>query len=282
MIYLKSYCYSDHELPFIIANLYESYDHIDKFYLYEYNRTHTGLEKKYNLEKHIGDIPSNLRDKLVYRMIDVSKICEYAYENERLIHIHNEPIQRSYFYYDPEVPKLNDNDIIIDIDIDEIIYNDSYPKLISDIRKSNRPMSIKLNQFFFRHNYLWRNCSFSSPSIYTYSMVKNRTHKIRGIPIQNCRDLAYKTNEICGAHMSWIMPTNYMVKKLHCYSHPKYRKYADYEKLNEAIRNKVYIFDEKREFEIDDMSYTDRRIPSYLQRENIFDFIEDNADIKNL
>ena len=282
MIYLKSYCYSDHELPFIIANLTESYDHIDKFYLYEYNRTHTGLNKKYNLQKYMDIIPLNLKDKLVYRMIDVSNICEYAYENEGLIHSHNEPIQRSYFYYDPEVPVLNNNDIIIDIDVDEIIYDKSYPKLISDIRKSNRPMSIKLNQFFFKNNYLWTNCSFSSPSIYLYSMVKNRQHKLRGIPIKNCRDLSYKTDGICGAHMSWIMPTSYMVKKLHCYSHPKYRKYADYKKLNEAIRNKVYIFAENRKFDIDELSYTDDRIPRYLQNDTIFDFIEDNANIQNL
>ena len=38
MIYLKSYCYNKHRLAFIIANLIEGYDYIDKL-LYEYNFT---------------------------------------------------------------------------------------------------------------------------------------------------------------------------------------------------------------------------------------------------
>lgn len=46
MLYLKSYCYSKHELPFIIANLDEGYNHIDKLILYEYNVTHTGKTKR--------------------------------------------------------------------------------------------------------------------------------------------------------------------------------------------------------------------------------------------
>ena len=51
MLYLKSYCYSKHELPFIIANLDEGFEHIDKLILYEYNFTHTGLPKEYEIEK---------------------------------------------------------------------------------------------------------------------------------------------------------------------------------------------------------------------------------------
>ena len=48
MIYLKSYCYNKHELAFIIANLMEGYNFIDKLLLYEYNFTHTGIPKNMN------------------------------------------------------------------------------------------------------------------------------------------------------------------------------------------------------------------------------------------
>ena len=48
MIYIKSYCYSKHELPFIIAQLQEGYKYIEKLILYEYNYTHTGCEKNMN------------------------------------------------------------------------------------------------------------------------------------------------------------------------------------------------------------------------------------------
>ena len=45
MIYIKSYCYSKHELPFIISQLQEGYKYIEKLILYEYNYTHTGCGK---------------------------------------------------------------------------------------------------------------------------------------------------------------------------------------------------------------------------------------------
>ena len=65
MIYLKSYCYSKHELPFVIANLSEGYDYIDKLCLYEYNYTHTGIQKEYEMEKVLHLIPKKLIGKLL-------------------------------------------------------------------------------------------------------------------------------------------------------------------------------------------------------------------------
>ena len=81
MIYIKSYCYSSHELPFVIANLEEGYDFIDKLILYEYNYTHTGTKKNYEMEKVIHLIPDKLKNKLDYKKIDISKYIEYAFEN---------------------------------------------------------------------------------------------------------------------------------------------------------------------------------------------------------
>ena len=115
MLYLKSYCYSIHELPFIIANLQEGYNYIDKLLLYEYNYTHTGIKKNYELEKVLYLIPDHLRKKLYYEKFDITKYVEYAYEDGPLIHNVNEPIQRSIVFNDPNIT-LNDNDIIIDHD----------------------------------------------------------------------------------------------------------------------------------------------------------------------
>ena len=67
MIYIKTYCYSKHELPFVLANLSEGYNYIDKLILYEYNYTHTGLKKKYNMEEVLHLIPDNLKEKLYYK-----------------------------------------------------------------------------------------------------------------------------------------------------------------------------------------------------------------------
>jgi len=269
MLYLKSYCYSQHELPFIISNLQEGYDYIDKLVLYEYNFTHTGVKKEYEIEKVLHLIPENLKQKLYYKKVDITNYVEYAYENGPLIHAVNEPIQRSWFYNDQNF-NLQDDDIIIDHDIDEIIYKNSYTKLIDELNNRGTPLSIKLNQFFFKHNYLWTDCNFSSPTIYKYNMVKNIPRKVKGLSIKNLRDLHMKTENIHGCHMSWIMPTDYMVKKLHSYSHPEFRKYADKNLLQKAIDDKIYIFDTSRPFNIDELNINDEKIPEYIQKENIF------------
>lgn len=272
MILMKSYCYSQHELPFIIANLQEGYKHLNKLVLYEYNYTHTGVKKDYEIEKVLHLIPEHLKEKLDYKKIDLTPYNEYAYENAHIIHTVNEPIQRSWLFNDKDY-NLTSDTIIIDNDIDEIIYEDSYPELIKEIVRKKCPVSIRLNQFFFKPNYLWTDCNFSSPTIYTYGMVKNNNKKIKGLSIKNLRDLGTKTDKIHGCHMSWIMPAEYMVKKLHSYSHPEYRKYANIEVLQKAIDNKIYIFDTKRTFNIDELDINDKKIPKYLQKENIFDYI---------
>ena len=46
MLYLKSYCYSIHELPFIIANLQEGYNYIDKLLFL------SGVENYKNYKNH--------------------------------------------------------------------------------------------------------------------------------------------------------------------------------------------------------------------------------------
>lgn len=272
MIYLKSYCYSRHELSFIIANLIEGYDYIEKLILYEYNYTHTGKKKDYEVEKVLHLIPENLKKKLYYKKVDITNYVEYAYNNSALIHSINEPIQRSWLFNDTNF-NLKDDDIIIDHDIDEIIYKSSYLKLINELNKRKTPLSIRLNQFFFKHNYLWKDCNFSSPTIYYYRMIKNSRKMIKGLKIKNLRDLSYKTNNIYGCHMSWIMPVDYMINKLHSYSHPEYRSFANREKLQKAIDNKQYIFDLNRPFNIDELTLDDPRIPKYLQKENIFDYL---------
>lgn len=271
MLYLKSYCYSDHEIPFIIANLDESEGYVDKLYLYEFNYTHTGIKKPYYVGDKLHLIPDRLRERLVYKQIDISKEIVESYESGDLIHKINEPLMRSWFYNDCDII-LQDTDIIIDIDIDEIMYRSSYPKLIQLIENSNQPYSIRLNQMFFKHTYIWTDCNFASPTIYKYWMVKNPVNVINKKVIKNRRDVNARTNEVMGCHMSWIMPIDYMLKKFHQYSHPEYRKYCQRELLEEAIKNKKYVFDLKRPFNIEELSLNDIRIPKTMQKENLFDY----------
>lgn len=273
MLYLKSYCYSKHELPFIIASLDEGFNHIDKLILYEYNFTHTGLAKEYEIEKVLHLIPGNLKTKLLYKKIDLEKYTVYAVNDENICHQINENIQRSWLFNDTDI-FLHDEDIIIDIDIDEIIYRDSYDELILELNKTNRPLSIKLNQFFFRNTYLWTNLIFDAPAIYKYKMVKNNNKNIKGVRCIYQRYCSKKTTKIYGCHMSWVMPIDDMLKKIYSGAHTKYRHLGKREILEKAIEEKKYIFDLKRQFNIDELNINDKRIPVALQQKNLFEYCD--------
>ena len=152
MIYIKTYCYSQHELPFIISQLQESYNYVDKVCIYEYNYTHTGIKKEYEIEKVIHLIPEHLKTKLYYKKIDLTNYHINSFNNESLCHQINEPIQRNWLFNDKDII-LNDNDIIIDVDCDEIIYASSYPTLIEELQQKKHPLGIRLPQFFFKHKF---------------------------------------------------------------------------------------------------------------------------------
>jgi len=272
MLYLKSYCYSKHELPFIIANLEEGFDHIDKLVLYEYNFTHTGLPKEYEIEKVLHLIPQDLKTKMSYKKIDLTDYIEYAANDENKCHKINEPIQRSWLFNDKDII-LHDEDVIIDIDIDEIIYKNCYTDLLQECNQRNIPLSIKLNQFFFKHTYLWSNLVFKSPTIYKYKMVKNISRTVNGIRCKYLRDCHQTTRNIYGCHMSWVMPIDDMLKKIYSGAHTKYHHLGKREILEKAIKDKKYVFDLQRPFVIIELNITDIRIPTSLQKTDLFDFL---------
>ena len=106
-----------------------------------------GDSKNYEIEQVLHLIPKNLVRKLVYKKIDISNYHEYAVLDESKCHNINENIQRSWFFNDKDIT-LQDDDIIIDVDVDEIIYTKSYKELITEFLRYNCPLSIKMNQFF--------------------------------------------------------------------------------------------------------------------------------------
>ena len=91
--------------------------------------------------------------------------------------------------------------------------------------------------------------------------------------MQISKILFKKTSKIYGCHMSWVMPIEDMIKKIYSGAHTKYHHLAKKEILKKAINDKVYIFDLKRPFIIDELNINDVKIPLYLQKEDIFDYI---------
>lgn len=266
MIYIKTYCYSEHEFEFIKAQLIESEGYVDKIILYEYNVTHRGEDKPYRMAHLIESLEPRYASRLIYRPVDIKHLSKCG-KDFHTVHCINEPIQRSYMFNDSSI-RLESDDIIFDVDVDEIIYKKCYIYLIFMAKYLFWPIGIKLNQFFYRKNYLWTNANFRSPTVYKYSVVSRNVKELfNGFVIAHRRDINFFLPWPCGAHLSWIMPVEMMIRKLKSYSHPEYEIYADQIILEEAILNKKYIFDRTRKFNILELDFDDIRIPEYF-REN--------------
>ena len=143
------------------------------------------------------------------------------------------------------------------MDADEIIYRDSYPYIFSEVESKNC-VRLRLNQFFYKKNYLWEDKDFISPIAAKYKIFKNH------YPC-NWRDSGPVTSDKVGCHFSWCMTPEEMVYKLHTYSHPKYRFCANVELLSEAIDNKKYPFDDGTDFRIRELSLDDPIIPECIR-----------------
>jgi len=256
MIYLKTYFYVEHEFQFLAANLKESYPHVEKFIICEFNRTHTGMPRKMlGWEKLSGSLPSEMLDKVLYLPLDLSEHTVPAYNDESAMHRVNEPVMRSIFMKHVE---FKDDDIVVSVDADEIIYEKSYSK-IQELLKHHSACLLNLHQFFYKKTYLWKNKDFIAPIAAKYSYFKHRfpcNLRYEGVPM----------HEKAGCHFSWCMNPKEMVYKLNTYSHPQYRFCADEGLLTEAIAKKTYPFDPEENFDIEEISLDDERIPQSMRK----------------
>lgn len=254
MIYLKTYFYREFEFEYILANLKETFNYIDKFIVTEFNCHHTGRKRNFLNENVLDTIPSELKSKIDYHKCDILKYTVET-DNEDLIHQKNEPVMRSYF---TKLYNFKDDDIIISVDADEILYNEKMDYLL-EMTKQHGIVQCKMRQFFFKENYLWKNKVWTSP---ISTLYKNINPKFPN----NWRDVGRSINEFVGAHMSWCMSPEDMIFKLHTYSHPRFRKYADLNVLQKAIENKEYIFDSKTNFEIEELKNNSELIPMSMRK----------------
>jgi hypothetical protein len=253
--YLKTYFYVDHEIQFLTTNLIESYDHIHKFIICEYNRTHTGRPKEMLGWEHLKQkLPQDKLDKVLYLPLDISQMVRDAYNNEDLIHSLNEPVMRSAFM---KAIQLQDEDIVVSVDADEIIYEHMYPKILDFVEKHG-VCQLNLHQFFYKKTYFWKDRDFIAPTAIKYKYFKNR------FPC-NLRYEGHLFPAKAGCHFSWCMTPEEMVYKLHTYSHPRYRFCADEEFMADAIERKIYPFNPDEKFEIEEISENDERMPRSMR-----------------
>ena len=254
MIYLKTYCYAPHEVDFIVANLRECYDYIDKMIVCEFDINHTGIKRGFEYLNLKELVPPDLSDKLDYHACEVHDITARAYENEAVIHSVNEPVMRSYF---TKLYDFADSDIIISIDADEILYRETIPYILEQVRQQG-VVRLKLRQFFYKTTYLWKGKDFVSPTAAYYGAINPKFPN-------NWRDIGNITQEHVGCHFSWCMDVEAMIHKLDTYSHPRYRFCANRELLESAIANKEYPFDNNVNFDIQELRPDDELIPRSLR-----------------
>lgn len=255
MIYLKTYFYTEHEVKFLKLNLLEAFNHIDKFIICEFNRTHTGEEREFIFDNYKHLFTEEELSKIIYLPCDISSETVYAKNDEDVIHRINEPVMRGYFV---KQVNLNDEDIIISVDADEIIYEHMYLKIINNVINHGATL-LKLHQFYYKMNYHWINNDFVAPTAIRYSDFRNQ------YPCQ-LRYMGNLLDEYVGCHFSWCMTPSEMVYKLETYSHPQYRFCADIELLENAIENKLYPFDTSVNFTINKLSFDNEILPKNLNK----------------
>ncbi len=239
MIYLKTHFYTENEINFININLQECYDKVDKFIVCEFNITHTGEERDFIFNNFEHLINPLYKDKLLYVRCDVSDLAIKVGSNENLAHNTNELLMRSYFV---KMVDFNDDDIIISVDCDEIIYKESYHDIINGVIK-HQCVSIELNQFFYKLSYHWVDNKFVAPTAayYKYYKYKYPSHwRYDGVLLSGKK----------GVHFSWCMSIDDMIYKLNSYAHIKYKEFANKDILDGAVKNKIYPFDLKKPFHI--------------------------------
>jgi len=249
MIYLKTIFSSPAEIKFLKLNMRESFEYVDKFIVCEFNFTHVGIKRELIFGKHLSDFTKEEQDKIIYIGADISGDIILA-GNSREAH-ENEQIMRGYFIRDV---RLEDDDIVVSVDADEIVFGIEYPDIFKRLNFFRKAIKLELRQFFYKINYLWTNQKFIAPTVCYAKYYKNK------FPGQWRYDVQlYK--KIVGCHFSWCLTVDEMLKKIGMYAHrDDYKHLATREILEDAIKNKKYPFDSSVDFNIEVLDiYKDRQ-----------------------
>ena len=240
--YFKTIFYAPYEIKFIIMNLIESYNYVDKFIVVEANVTHVGEKHEYIFEQYRDEIPDYLYEKVIYIKSDLESATINCLDSkdDTQIHTNEALIWDSFENY----LELKDDDIVISTDADEVIYDRAYPLLFSQLKKYDA-LFLPLHCFIYRMNYLWTDNTFWGPTVaYSrYYKDKPHPHKWR----YEGKFLSYMS----GCHFTWQLTIEEMLQKLQTYGHHAiYGHLADEQILKDAVENKKYPFEPKRPFHI--------------------------------
>ena len=201
---LKTNFYSSNEIPFLLLNLQECYDHVDKFIAYEFNYTKSGLKKNFVDLSSRWELFEPYQDKFVYHKIDLDDDLVFIKnENgvgEDIQKTINEPYSRNYF---TNLIEMKDDDFVFSVDADEIIYSHEYDRIIKTINEKDCPVKLRMHFFWKEMNFLTTK-NWQSPCACKFSHLKNKTQmcSFGETKYSQWRDEGIETSFYSGCHFS--------------------------------------------------------------------------------
>jgi hypothetical protein len=236
-----------HELPLVETSVAEALDLVDEILVVEHNFTHTGKPKDFNFEGLFQtDAFVSNRTKVMYAKVDVAGEVIRNAKSSKDMHA-NEWLMRSSF---TRLTRLRPRDIVVAVDADEVIYRDSYSRILGNLAKRSifpRAVRLPMHQFYYRMNYLWSDNNFSSAVAGHVSVLGRKR-------IQ-WRDYGTLLDEFVGCHFSWQLTIEEMLEKLGNYGHnADYAHLAQRHILELAVKQKTYPFEPDRPFTIEELT----------------------------
>lgn len=252
---LKTMVSNPSEIPFLWMMFDEASAFVDKIFVTEFDRTHSGLPRDFLFPDYLEELQTAFPQLEYLQGKNLSGVIEDAKTPDD--HHHNERLMRGWF---ARQARFGSSDVVFSTDGDEVLYSDTY-RWVKDhfTWRTRKGVKFRLHQFFYRPNYLWVNKEFVAPVALRYG------HYNREYPNQ-WRYQGAKIPGFWGAHFSWCIPIHEMVKKVKNYSHAAEHGHLDAEDLFKDARNrKIYPFDD-RTFQLEEVSLDSPLLPSSFHR----------------
>lgn len=240
-VYLRVIVSSEAEFPWLLLQLREMPSWV-RMRVYEPDATNVGDAKEIVFADFVQSLSSEDKSRIDYRVLPVLDQMDLSGTDEA-IEANEQVVRHGFidlFHFEPW-------DIVICVDADEIIYRESYLRIILFVMLFGE-VQLGLRQFMFRANYLWRDYIFYAP---TATFVRNYWNK----PRSHWRYKGRKLSRPVGGHFSFVLTVDQMMEKLSRYRHAlENARFRDEKLLSDAIRDKVYIFEPDREIDFLELS----------------------------
>lgn len=241
--------------------LSEASSWIDTLTIKECDHTFTKKYKGFVLDDDIRKCPLvnyvPLKVASIFKKSGLGLIRRFPFIGHKNRSWFNETVQREY-RAEIEALKVCDDDILIFSDVDEIL-DSRYKHEIIDMVKKNGIITVKLHFSLFYLNLF--SVNWSGPKDYSYRLfiMTGKHYKSLNMSIDELRKMGerglllgkvYCPDKFYGFHHSWLGDENFILDKLHSYSHEAHEhnssiltnnKY-DIDKIKVALQNNESIF----------------------------------------